>query len=771
MINKLAFPLLKKYYKFFIGISIALALSMGLLFGIVSGTDTTDKSLNKFASDYRYGDAIITTNLLSKDELIELNNISGIRNYNSRLTFYIQGKLESGRYINLRVLTYDYRDYALQYVYKIDESDKYPNIAINNSFIVTNDDVNVKDTIEVNIDGQEKTLCIGKSITTPECVNMVLSEYIYGNNPDLAYVYLPEDYMIDTEYENKYNQLFIFFEEWANQDEVLKQIEDVIGKENVLDKALYNNSLIRKRLDINLEPIRTLAGILPTAFFIIVIAVTFLFLTQIIKQSKKDIGILRTLGYKIKDITKLFSKMVFYSSLVSIILGTIFGIIVMVIIAKLYALVFNIPSITYSINILVYLLSIIVTIVSGQFAVLLSINQISKISPKEAFDPEQKTLSNIDIKINSLFSKFNSRVKYSISSILKNKKRFIFSTICLTASVILVFCSWAFYDSKNEIRNSLFVGRIKFDYQYFYNREINGNDLNELNELSSIKDYERLGYVKTTIKFNDLEENATIKGIEDNTKLVGLYNYESNLDSIGDGLIIEKHIAQKLNATIGDTVTINGKDFLIEGMVNEYVDRYCYVKYNNLNDVGNIDQYSIVLNSNDEKTVVDFANKNDSIEIVSSSNGIKKGIDSEFSIYNIAVYIIIACALVIGFVIVYNTTLTNLYEQKKELSVLRTLGYKVKDISKMWLIQTAIQTFISLLLGLLFGSTLAKYALKAISTSSREYPFTSNPKQYILTIIIVVVYVFFTHVVSMLSIKKWNLVENTKEKDWWKKYC
>lgn len=765
MINKLAFPLIKKYYKFFIGISIALALSMGMLFGIMSGCKTTEKSLDKFASDYRYGDAIITTDLVAKDELIKLDSISGIRKYNTRLTFYLQGELENKRYINLRILTYDYRDYGLQYVYNIDESDEYSNVGINNSFIVSNDDVNVKDTIKVNINGQENTLCIGKAITTPECVSMVLNEYIYGNNPDLAYVYLPEDYLMDTEYEDKYNQLFIFFEDWANQDEVLEQIENILGKDNVLDKALYDNSLIKKRLDINLEPIKSLAKILPTAFFIIVIAVTFLFLTQIIKQSRKDIGILRTLGYKIQDISKLFSKMVLYSSLASIVLGTIFGVILMIIVARLYKQVFNIPTITYSLNWPIYLLSIIVTLISGQLAVLLSINQIKNISPKEAFDPEQKTISDISIKINSLFSKFNPKIKYSISSILKNKKRFLFSTICLTGSVILIFSSWAFYDSKDEIRNSLLVDRIKYDYQYFYNREINEEDLNELDSEAAIKQYEKLGFTEATIHFNNLEEHVSIKGIEADTQLIGLYEYKSNLDSIGDGIIIEKHIADKLGVSIGDTITINNENYQIEGMVNEYVDRYCYVKYSNLKNIGEIKQYSIVLNGDDEKAIIDFANRNDAIDIVSSSKGIKKGIDTEFNLYNIAVYIIIACALVIGFVIIYNTTLTNLFEQKRELSVLRTLGYKVKDISKMWLIQTSIQTFVSLIFGLLFGSSMARFALKAVSTSKREYPFTSNPKQYILTIVIVITYVFFTHVVSMNSIKKWNLVENTKEKD------
>lgn len=763
MLKSLIMPLLKKYYKLFLGISIALALSMALLFGFNSACDTTSKSIDTFTSEYRYPDITITTELIEQSDIDKLASIKDIKNVNSRLTFYEKGKLENNKYINVRFITYNNRDFSLRHVYEINESDKYPNVLVNNSFLINNN-IKVGDLLEVEINGENKTLCFGEAITTPDCVSIVINEYIYGNNPDIAYVYVPEEYLIDTEYENKYNQILIYAEDWADQKKIIKDVEKILA-DKVIDATLYEDSIVKERIERNLLPIQNLSSLLPAVFFGIVICVATLFLSQIIKQSRKDIGILRTLGFHVKDIRKLFSVIILITNVLSIILGTLLGIGLTVMVSNIYANVFNIPYVCYSYNIKYYIISIIAVLLSGQLAVLISINQIKSISPEEAITPQNKSLSNLDKKINNRFSKFDSKVKYSLSSILKNKKRFIFSTLCLTASVVLVFSSWAFYDSKNEIVNSLFNERIKFDYQYFCGDKLSDEELKLISETEEIENYEKLDYLKTTISFNNKERNIKIRGIESNTKMIGLYKYKSSLDSIGDGVIIEKHIAESIGAKIGDTVKINNKDFLVEGMVNEYVDRYCYVKNSNLENIGEITDYSIILCSDNEEAVVDLANKIENISLISSIPSMKKGMDSEFKLYDIATYLIIFFALIIGFIIIYNTTLTSLYEQRKELSVLRTIGFQVKDISKMWFIQTGLQTLISLVLGLLCGSIFAKFALSKVTTSTREYPFTVNPGQYLLTIIIVIVFVTFTHFVTMSCIHKWNLVENIKEKD------
>ncbi|MDO4940250.1 MAG: FtsX-like permease family protein [Erysipelotrichaceae bacterium] len=764
MVSILVYPLFKKYIKLFFGISIALALSMSLLFGLTSACDSVDKSLDTFASQYRYADGIITTKVLDKNICKEIENINGVKSLNYRLTFDFQGKLSNGRYINVRAITYNYRDYGMQYTYDINESGDYPNVSVNKSFL-DNNDIEVGDLIEADFADKKETLCMGRSITTPDCVSLILNKYIYGNNPDLAYMYLPEDYLLDTDYNNQFNQLLIFFEDWADQESLMNRIKIILGQSNILDDYLYSNSIIRNRIDINIKPVKSLSLLLPSAFFVIVICVSFLFLTQIIKQSRKDIGILRTLGRKITDIYYVFAGLVLFTSFLSIFLGTILGIFVTYLTSTIYVETFNIPYITYKFNIVYYIISIIATIVSGQIAVLLSIGQIKEISPTESLREEVRRPSNFDIKINNKLSNYSSKIKYGINSILKNKKRFIFSTLCLTATVMMIFTSWAFYDSKNEIKSSLFDERIKFDFQFFYDEKINDNDIKLLNQNSFVDAYEILNYIDTTIEFNNRKEDITVRGIEPNSSLIGLYKLNSINADISDGLIIEKHIAQNIGANIGDKVLVNGVEFVVEGMVDEYVDRYCYVKNDNLAKIKDIDQYSVVLKTGDETKAINFANSQDNISIASSTTSNRKGIEKEFSLYNIGVYFIIGFSLIIGFVIVYNTTINSLYEQKKELSVLRTIGYQVKDISRIWLFQTGIQTIISIIVGLILGVYFSRFAMSVISTSTREYPFTSSIKQYYLTIIIVLVFIVFTHYIAMQNIRKWNLVENTKEKD------
>ena len=60
---------------------------------------------------------------------------------------------------------------------------------------------------------------------------------------------------------------------------------------------------------------------------------------------------------------------------------------------------------------------------------------------------------------------------------------------------------------------------------------------------------------------------------------------------------------------------------------------------------------------------------------------------------------------------------------------------------------------------------IAKYGLEKLSTSTREYIFANSINEYIFTIILVLAYVVISHFIAMSSMKKWDLVENVKDKE------
>ena len=52
-----------------------------------------------------------------------------------------------------------------------------------------------------------------------------------------------------------------------------------------------------------------------------------------------------------------------------------------------------------------------------------------------------------------------------------------------------------------------------------------------------------------------------------------------------------------------------------------------------------------------------------------------------------------------------------------------------------------------------------------MSTAQREYPFSDNPGQYTLTVLLVLSFVLTSHFLAMSEMRRWNLPEITKTQE------
>ena len=121
--------------------------------------------------------------------------------------------------------------------------------------------------------------------------------------------------------------------------------------------------------------------------------------------------------------------------------------------------------------------------------------------------------------------------------------------------------------------------------------------------------------------------------------------------------------------------------------------------------------------------------------------------------------------MIIGLTIVYNTAQTNLLEKKKELCILRTLGFPRGEISANWFVQSLIQYAAAVAVGMPLGIKLAKTALIRLSNEKIEFAYSNGYKEYIITAALVFAYVVISHIFSMRSMRKWDMVETVKEKE------
>ena len=115
--------------------------------------------------------------------------------------------------------------------------------------------------------------------------------------------------------------------------------------------------------------------------------------------------------------------------------------------------------------------------------------------------------------------------------------------------------------------------------------------------------------------------------------------------------------------------------------------------------------------------------------------------------------------------IVVNTSQTNLLEQKRELCVLRTLGFQHGELSLHWFSQSLLHFLCSCALGFPVGVAVAKRAMLNMEISDRSYPFVNSPWDYAVTAGLVFAYIVFSHFLSMRSLRRWDIVECVKDKE------
>ena len=122
-------------------------------------------------------------------------------------------------------------------------------------------------------------------------------------------------------------------------------------------------------------------------------------------------------------------------------------------------------------------------------------------------------------------------------------------------------------------------------------------------------------------------------------------------------------------------------------------------------------------------------------------------------------------SVVLGLFIIVNTNQTNLQNHKKELSILRAIGFQRREISLHWFSHAVLYFLISLALGLPLGYELSVITLKKVGAASHQFFYVSSPYQYVMTIGILFLFLLLAHLLSMHSLKKWNLVESVRDKE------
>ncbi|MBR6173479.1 MAG: FtsX-like permease family protein [Eubacterium sp.] len=567
-------------------------------------------------------------------------------------------------------------------------------------------------------------------------------------------------------YENFCNQFLIRVSEGMDPEDVRRRAEEALIDVEIKESYTYQTSELRDKLEgENLSPLEIMTMYIPMVFFGVALIVIFLFMNLLVRRCRREIGILRALGFSKRSIVSQFCTVSLIVSLGAVLIGALMGIIVGRLIGNSFQDFLDLYYMNHQFYWGRILLAAGITVLVGQIATLLSMGYVNHIAPAEAMTrPAPKEAFHAS----GFMRNSNSFFKYSVFSLMRNKMRFFFTVICLAASSMLMFSAFSFGACKDKLLVSYYEDRVNYDCEAFFSYEPSAEKIGELERFGIASSPESVRYYKKEIRFGDASEEAFIQAIpKDTDKVRILDSDEKDLRLSEEGLILERYIAEKLNLKAGEVVTIDGESFPVTAISEQYEGRVQFISLEAAERLGEPVFYSVLLSVEPDQQIK-LGQKLSEVDGYILASFIDQNYNywkKNFRGFTACVIAVILFSVLIGFVIITNTLLANLLEQKKDLCILRTLGFQCSELSFRLFFQTALYYVFACLIGIPAGALVAKMAIDHMETEGRSYPFVNEPYLYLQTAALVLGYLIIGHIISMKSLRKWDIVESVKDKE------
>ena len=642
--------------------------------------------------------------------------------------------------------------------------------------------INVGDTISLKMhNGDSLNVEIKSTFVSAESSVVKADPYSISSSRDFGYIYLPKEVFNQYVVKEYFNEMLIDFKEGEEKDgaqlfEIIKEMakeasypitEEMFKqlKSSIAYMSTYKDSEVIDSYNTAINAVDMISSAVPAAFFGVVLIVTSLFLFQIVRQCRKDIGIMKALGESRVSITFVFVLMSFVIALISWAIGIGIGVGINAIANYAYGTAMKLYPLSISIkpgDIFIALGAMVFVCV---FTALLASLSISKVKPVEAMKALPPMNNETPLLVRTVFKKAPITLKIAISQTLRNLRRYILSGICLLASGMMIFVALSIELSKESMLSQLYDARLNYDVQVFFDNLPSEDDINlSFGDDSNITDKTLIKYLPSEVKYEDKELVFLINGIEPNQDLVNIVSdYNEVITVPSEGIILAYDHANQLGVKVGDFITINDVDVEVKGISKEFLYQVSYVEFNYLNS--DHERGSLLVRVNDEQAFFEKYKNLEHVSYISFNSVIREEYNDRLMAFSYSSYVLNAVSIILGFMIVFNMMQTNLKEQKRTFSTIRTLGYQRSEISLSNLITELVQYIFSMVFAIPLGILLSKLLLNGISIPKQTFPFPHSPWMYILSTIFVLAFLLISHFIAMGSMKRWNLPEAVKERE------
>lgn len=639
--------------------------------------------------------------------------------------------------------------------------------------------------------GDKLKLIINNNLNEFEIQGLVASpEYIYAirsgisafpSPGDFGIVYIKDEaFQTLLGYRNIFNEIHVVLEEEVDKPQhIFNKIEDILKPYGFIKGIERKDQLSNYTVAEEIKQLESFAFMFPALFLFVATMMIYIIQKRLINYQRTLIGTIKALGYSNKSIFWHYIK---YSVLVTL-AGSLPGVIAGIYLSKgitvEYNKIFSIPLLYHRIYGEVFFVGILFSMVFCVMAGIQATRGILSIQPAQAMRPEiPKVGKKIALEhIKPLWVRLSFGWKVSIRNVFRNRQRALLTFLGTVLTIMFLLVSMFFMDCVDYIFKFHFFEFQKQDYKVVFNRPAAYEDVVELQRIKGIKEVEPILEVPVEMKNGWHKKETVLVGITEENSLYRLRDEELNPVQVPTkGMLVAEALAQQLSVKKGDKLTlkfflgnIEEKEVQVAGFVKQYAGFMCYMNLKELGvllEEGKFGTGALIkvekgAATSVEKELYDIPG----VESIESRNEAYHALQEMMAFMYIFIFLLLIFGIIMGVAIIFNTTLINIMERRRELASLRVMGYTIKEIEKTIFRENALICIIALIPGIALGKAMSHLFVKQFVNKLFALEVVIYPRTYLITLVCVLVFVFLAQWASRRNIKSLDMIEVLKNRE------
>ncbi len=522
-------------------------------------------------------------------------------------------------------------------------------------------------------------IAIGEQITIGDKAYTVTG---YFQRPDYLYMLQNEGdayknvttfflaYVTDEEFENigSENCLYFVCYEKDNQAEFRKEVND----------KYYMRTYITAKENMRIDMVKMQAEMFTAMSYIIlvimplvVVVLVSIVINRKVKSEQRLIGTLTALGYKKGRL------MLHYAGFAMIpgVFGGVFSVIITMIFAQPFGELcladYEPMRIECYMNPVAAVLGIIVPTI---MYILAAMNSVNKLLKKDTVlllngnsEQGEKNYKNILVK-----NKISFRIKYAIRSLIGNPSRTFVVLLGIFLGSYIALLGYSFLDTTENTQENMVDELGSFEYQYVLNELVEGDV------------YGGEPVIMSTME-NKEGEQFSIIGTTDDNPYLELKDREGNDISLDDGYYITGVMAMLQDVQTGDTLilcnpmTLEEHEITVAGIIDNDMQNAVFANKETVAEImgieegfSNVIMSDIVLDIPDSKVIQTIKKTDAQEQFQNMSNQM-----------DVMIYFLIGMGAVICVASIYVAVNMVVTENRSNISMLKVLGYRDRQINKI----------------------------------------------------------------------------------------